>query len=73
MYGNILQSEQRKSGDSLRVISSNVNIGDLRLIFSNCSFGGIDVYELLYQAEYFPSKFGQSVSEDSLYVNKSVW
>ena len=33
----------------------------------------IDVHELLFQAEYFPSNSGQSVSEDSLPEKKGVW
>ena len=48
-------------------VCSNVNIGDLHLFFEMfVCFFSVDVYELPFQTEYFPSKFGQSVSEDSL-------
>ena len=49
------------------------NIGDLHLFFEIfVCFFSVDVYELPFQTEYFPSKFGQSVSEESLLGEKSV-
>ena len=53
----------------LRGVCLNVNIGDMRLFFK-LFLCNIDVNELLFQAEYFPSKSWQSVSEDSLPKHK---
>ena len=47
----------------LRGVCSYINISDLRYFFLLLLWN-IDVYEFLFQVEYFPSKFGQSVSED---------
>ena len=59
--------ERRKSAEILRgVISSNVNVGDLRLFFKLLLLN-INISEFL-----FPSKFGQSVSEGSL-PEKKCW
>ena len=62
--------ELRESHEILRMVCSNVNIGDLHL-FLEFLLWNIDIYEFLFQAEYFLSKFGQS-AEDSL-LKTSVW
>ena len=65
MFGNALRYEHRERDYIFRRVCSNVNIGDLQLFFE-LFLWDIDVHELVFQAEYFPSKSGQSVSEDSL-------
>ena len=51
---------------TLRRVCSKVHIGNSRLFKFELLLWDIDVYEFFFQVEYFSSKFGQSVSDNSL-------
>ena len=59
-----------KIAEIWRGVYSNVNIGDW-LLFFELLLWNIDIQEFLFQVEYFPSKFKQSVSADR-FPEKSV-
>ena len=65
MFGNTFRFERRESDDIWEGFVQT-SILAICVCSLNFSFENIDVHELLFQAEYFPSKFGQSVSEGSL-------